>query len=87
MFNNIFDIVAATMAIIGSFLLRTKNESVKIIAFTLFILADLLYAFIGYDKNMLFFMTQSIFFLFTSSYGIYNSINTMKGKHYLNSSF
>jgi hypothetical protein len=64
------------MAIIGSFLLKTKDLNRRNIAFILFLLADILYAYIGFEKGLYFFMTQAIFFWYTSIMGIINTQRT-----------
>jgi len=72
------EILAAFMAITGSFLLKSKNEDIKIYSFILFFVADILYAWIGFSKELYFFMIQAIFFWYTSIRGIYNSLETKK---------
>ena len=74
------DFYAASMAITGSFILKSKNERIKIVSFILFFVADALYAYIGYQKSMPFFTIQSLFFLITSSYGIKNSLHVLNNK-------
>lgn len=78
----LLDSIAATMAIIGAFLLSFDNFIKRNMAYSLFLLADLIYIYIGYNSGFYFFMIQSIFYIFTSSIGIKNNIklNTIKSK-------
>ena len=68
------DIVAALMAIVGSYILAYN----KIYAFILFFLADILYVFIAYENTLPFFMIQSMFFIYTSSRGLIYELNANK---------
>ncbi|AXX92669.1 hypothetical protein CPU12_02255 [Malaciobacter molluscorum LMG 25693] len=70
----ILDSSAASMAIIGNFLLSSRNHIIRSYAFILFFLADLLYVFVGYSNEFYFFMIQSMFFLFTSINGYKNTM-------------
>lgn len=71
-------IIAAIIAISGSFLLKTKSERVRIMAFISFLIADTLYLKVGFDSRMYFFMAQSAFFLYTSGRGIKGSLKNIK---------
>jgi uncharacterized membrane protein YhhN len=76
--TTLIEVIAATMAITGSFLLKTKNLDIRIVSFVLFLLADILYAYIGYQNSLYFFMIQAIFFWYTSIAGILNTLKTKK---------
>lgn len=68
------DSLAALLAIIGNFLLSSKYHIRRSYAFILFFIADILYVYIGYTNEFYFFMTQSIFFVFTSINGYKNTM-------------
>ena len=72
------EIIAAIIAITGSFLLKTHSERVRIIAFISFLIADTLYIKVGFDSGMYFFMAQAAFFLYTSGRGIKCSLKNIK---------
>lgn len=67
------DLVAATMAIVGSFLLSSSTREKRNIAYILFVLADILFVYIGYENAFYIFMMQSAFYIYTSSVGLYNN--------------
>jgi hypothetical protein len=69
----IIDVIAASMAIIGSFLLSSKNLINRNVAYILFLLADVLFVYIGYTNAFYFFMIQSFVYIYTSSLGLYNN--------------
>lgn len=69
----LIDVVASAMAIYGSFLLSSDNKTKRNIAYILFLLADILFVYIGYTNGFYFFMFQSAVFIFTSSAGLYNT--------------
>lgn len=77
----IIDIMAAFLAVIGSFIMKFKSHIIHIIAFILFIIADILYVYIAIEHNLIYFAIQSLFFTLTSSYGIYNVLNDKKIKN------
>ncbi len=68
------DTSAAFMAIIGNFLLSSRNHIRRSYAFILFFIADVLYVYVGYANGFYFFMTQSIFFVYTSLQGYKNTM-------------
>jgi len=70
---------ASLLAITGSFVLSAKDKFKRSFAFILFLIADILLAYIGYNHQMYPFMVQSIFFIGTSFLGYYNTI----GKEYI----
>lgn len=72
---NKIDIFAATLAIIGSWVMRFQLYKIKIFGFILFILADVLYSYIAYEKSLYYFMFQSITLVFVSLYGIFTLLN------------
>lgn len=76
------DTIASIMAIIGAFLLSYDSFIKRNIAYILFLLADILYIYIGYSNGFYFFMIQSIFYIFTSSIGIKNNIKLNKSYNY-----
>jgi len=67
---NLIEIFAAVLAIVGSYIISIKRFEVY--AFTMFIIADLLYIKIGVDNFLPFFIVQSIFFVILSLRGIFN---------------
>lgn len=69
----LIDTVAATIAILGSFILKTHDLNFRLNAFIAFFIADVLYVYVGYTHGMYFFMVQSAFFLYTSLEGYYNT--------------
>lgn len=66
------EVIAAICAITGSFLLKTKDKKILLSAFILFLIADSIYSYVGYKRELWYFMLQSIFFLYTSIRGILN---------------
>ncbi len=68
------DTCAATMAIIGNFLLSSQSHIRRSYAFILFFIADVLYVYVGYVNGFYFFMAQSIFFIYTSLNGYRNTM-------------
>lgn len=70
-------VTAAAIAITGNFLLKSVKAQTKITAFGLFIVADLLYIWIGYTNSLIFFTAMAIFFVLMSSIGIRNTIRTI----------
>lgn len=77
---SIFDGIASTMAIIGAFLLPYDDFVKRNIAYVLFLLADILFIYVGYTNGFYFFMIQSIFYIFTSSFGLLNNMKIHKTK-------
>lgn len=73
-FSNIniteLEIIAAVIAVSGSFMLKYKETDKKITSFILFFIADVLYVYVSVDKGLLFFGIQSLFFWYTSIDGI-----------------
>jgi len=65
------EVLAAILAIIGSFFLAYKE--LRFYSFVLFFLADSIYLYIAYEKHLLYFGIQSFFFLFTSIKGMRNN--------------
>jgi hypothetical protein len=68
------EIMAALTAITGSFLQKYKKKEIRIISFSLFFIADVLYVAISIELGMLFFGIQSLFFWYTSAKGIKNEL-------------
>ncbi|MFY9075575.1 hypothetical protein CRU99_11440 [Malaciobacter mytili] len=68
------DTCAASMAIIGNFLLSSHSHIRRSYAFILFFLADVLYVYVGYSNGFYFFMAQSVFFIYTSLNGYKNTM-------------
>lgn len=75
------EILAASMAISGSFIMKTKSDNLRLFMFLLFFVADLLYVYIAYDKGMIWFGIQSFFFLYTSLQGAYNTLKNKEVYH------
>jgi hypothetical protein len=74
---NPLDTIAATIAIIGSFILKSHDLNFRLNAFIAFFIADVLYVYVGYNHGMYFFMIQSAFFLYTSFEGYLNTKKVM----------
>ncbi len=70
----IIDFIASFIAILGSFLLSSHKHIVRGYAFICFFVADIVFVYIGYSNAYYFFMIQSIFYLYTSSKGYYNTM-------------
>lgn len=81
----IIDLIAASIAIFGSFILSSHNHVVRGYAFICFFIADIIFVYIGYTNAFYFFMVQSAFYLYTSSKGYMNTmreeIDTFLGKN------
>ncbi|MGM0519529.1 MAG: hypothetical protein ACQERD_07785 [Campylobacterota bacterium] len=69
------DLTAASIAILGSYLLSSHNHKIRGYAFICFFVADVIFVYIGYINSFYFFMVQSIFYLYTSVRGY---VNTMR---------
>ena len=67
------DTIASAIAIIGSFLLSSPVYERRQIAYVGFIVADILFVYIGVENGFLFFTLQSLFFVYTSTMGIINN--------------
>lgn len=68
------EVFASSLAILGSFVLSSKNHITRSYAYILFFVADSILAYIGYTHSLYAFMTQALFFLGTSSLGYYNTM-------------
>jgi len=62
------------LAIVGSYLLKNKNHLVRGVAFGLFLVADILFVYIGLENSMYFFALQSMVFIITSTIGLKNTV-------------
>lgn len=69
------EIVAAIIAIVGSYLQKYQEKDLRILSFALFFIADVLYVAISIELGMLFFGIQSFFFWYTSVKGIKCELN------------
>lgn len=69
------DLLAASIAIFGSFILSSKNHIVRGYAFVCFFVADVIFVYIGYTNAFYFFMVQSAFYLYTSTKGYLNTMH------------
>lgn len=69
------DLLAASIAIFGSFILSSKNHIVRGYAFICFFVADVIFVYIGYTNAFYFFMVQSAFYLYTSTKGYLNTMH------------
>ncbi|WP_122892873.1 nicotinamide mononucleotide transporter [Arcobacter peruensis] len=70
----IIDFIAASIAIVGSYLLSSPNHIMRSYAFICFFVADVIFVYIGYVNAYYFFMIQSAFYLFTSTKGYHNTM-------------
>ncbi len=68
------DLIAASIAIFGSYLLSSHNHKVRGYAFICFFVADVIFVYIGYVNSFYFFMVQSAFYLYTSVRGYSNTM-------------
>lgn len=66
-------IVAASAAVLGSYLLRSPRAGERLAAFTLFIIADSIYIAIGLENGLYFFAMQAAYFLYTSAVSVINT--------------
>lgn len=60
------EIFAASLAIVGNFVLKSKDISIRQYAFVMFIVADITYVGIGLDKELMFFTAMSAYFVLVS---------------------
>lgn len=74
----VIDTMAAAIAISGSFAMKSHDNIVKLWAFAAFFVADVFYVYIGFENELYFFMTQSLFFWYTSIAGANNVLKNMK---------
>lgn len=74
----VIDSMAAIIAIAGSFAMKSHDNVVKLWAFAAFFVADVFYVYIGFENGLYFFMTQSLFFWYTSIAGANNVLKNMK---------
>ncbi len=72
------DMIASFMAILGSLLLSSFDYIKRNLAFTMFILADLLFVYIAIINGFYFFLLQSLFFVITGTRGLYKNIKLNK---------
>lgn len=70
----IIDLIASSIAILGSFILSSKNHIIRGYAFICFFVADVIFVYIGYTNAFYFFMIQSAFYLYTSTKGYMNTM-------------
>lgn len=75
---NKYELIAAILAVVGSFIMKYRDYRILVFAFILFFIADILYVSIALDNGLNYFAIQSGFFVLTSLYGIYNIFNDMK---------
>lgn len=78
--TSLIEISAASMAIIGSYILKSHDLNIRLNAFGLFFAADILYIFVGLENSLYFFTAQSFFFVFTSVMGYVNTKRIMVQK-------
>lgn len=71
----IVELMAAGIAVLGSYLQKYKVSDIRVISFMMFFIADVLYVIISIENTMLFFGIQSLFFWYTSIKGISNELN------------
>lgn len=74
----IIELAAAILAISGNFILKADNLNIRSYAFIFFIIADIIYVYIAIDHNLLFFTSQSLFFVFTGIIGLKNTLKNIK---------
>lgn len=67
------EVIAASSAVLGSYLLRSPKSNDRLGAFALFIIADGIYIAIGIEYGLYFFAMQAAYFLYTSVVGIINT--------------
>lgn len=72
------DTVASSLAILGAFLLSSSSYTQRNIAYALFVIADIIFVYIGYINGFWFFLTQSAWFIFTGSKGLLSNIKLNK---------
>lgn len=63
----LIEVIASTMAIVGAIIIKYNSQRKN--AFILYFLADVLFVYIAYTHNMLWFGIQSAFFIYTSFAG------------------
>lgn len=68
------DLLASSIAVLGSFMLSSHSHVIRAWAFVMFFVADVIFVYIGFDNKFYFFMLQSAFFIYTSSQGFYNIV-------------
>jgi len=68
------DVVASSIAVLGSFMLSSHSHVIRAWAFIMFFVADVIFVYIGFENKFYFFMLQSAFFIYTSSQGFYNIV-------------
>lgn len=69
------DTIASTLAITGAFLLSSPTYIKRNIAYIMFIIADIVFVYIGFTNSFYFFMLQSLFFIYTGSRGLIKNIS------------
>jgi len=68
---NITEVSAAIIAIIGAYVYLSKQKFWINVAFICYFVADILYVYVAYEKEFIFFGILSAFFVFTSTRGAY----------------
>lgn len=73
------EVIAATLAVLGNLFLRSLDSGKQITAFSFFIVADVLYVYIGLSGGHTAFTLMSMFFILMSSKGLVNNILPTSG--------
>jgi len=68
------DLLASSIAVLGSFMLSSHSHVIRAWAFVMFFVADVIFVYIGFENKFYFFMLQSAFFIYTSAQGFYNIV-------------
>jgi len=71
----LIEILTAMIAVLGAYLLMSKDRDVELTAYMFFLIADIMYISIAYDNSMYFFMIQAIFVVGTSILAIRTNLS------------
>lgn len=68
------DTFASSLAVIGAYMLSSKSYMQRNIAYFMFVIADIIFVYIGYVNGFWFFLLQSAWFIFTGTKGLVTNI-------------
>ena len=71
----VLDTIASSLAILGAFLLSSSTYIKRNTAYVMFVVADVIFVYIGFTNSFYFFMLQSLFFIYTGSRGLFLNIS------------
>lgn len=68
------DTFASALAIVGAYMLSSNSYIQRNIAYSMFVIADIIFVYIGYVNGFWFFLLQSAWFIFTGTKGLISNM-------------